>query len=222
MALIALIAVAIVSGIITSSFNQSNSTGTIIGSGNLITKDESFTDFTSVSVNSGFKFDITHSDSYTVTVTCNDNLVDYLQVTRSGSTLQISLKPGYSFQLTSLKVEITMPNLYSLDLNGGATGTVSGFSSSHDFAFTSSGGATVNMSGSARDLQIDASGGSHLNLSSFQVNNAVVNISGGCQVGINLNGRLDATASGGANLTYLGNPTLGNINTSGGGTVSKK
>lgn len=208
--------------VISISLGFLNPTGTIVGSGNLITREEAYSGFTSVSVNSGFKFYITHSDSYRVTVTSDDNLVNYLEVTKSGGTLHIVLKPGYSIQSTSLKVEITMPSLSGLDLNGGANGEASGFTSSSDLAITSSGGGKVKMAGEAYNLVISASGGSSLDLLNFHVNNANIDLSGGCQVTINLDGRLDATCSGGSHIIYTGNPTMGNINTSGGGTITKK
>lgn len=173
-------------------------------------------------MNSGFKFNITHSDTYKVTITSNDNLVDYIQIYKTGNTLQILLKPGISFQSTSLKVEVTMPNLYGLDINGGAKGNVSGFSSSHDFHITSAGGGVMSMVGVADDLVMEASGGSRLDLSNFHVNEANVVLSGGSLATIYLDGKLDATLSGGTHLTYTGNPTMGTINTSGGGTISKK
>jgi len=52
--------------------------------------------------------------------------------------------------------------------------------------------------------------------------NADVSLSGGSRATINLDGRLDADLSGGSNLLYIGDPTMGDINTSGGSTVGKK
>lgn len=80
----------------------------------------------------------------------------------------------------------------------------------------------MNMTGEGGDLSIEASGGCRLDLSGFHVASANVNMSGGCEASINLDGKIDATLSGGARLTYVGNPTMGNINTSGGGTISRK
>jgi hypothetical protein len=65
------------------------------------------------------------------------------------------------------------------------------------------------------------SGGSDLELSNLNVNNVSIGLSGGSRGTINLDGRIDATLSGGSNLYYIGNPTLGSIKTSGGAQVSK-
>jgi hypothetical protein len=55
----------------------------------------------------------------------------------------------------------------------------------------------------------------------FNVYNAHIDFSGGSQGTINANGRLDATLSGGSHLSYAGNPALGNIDISGGASISK-
>jgi len=196
--------------------------GSVVGSGNLATHEENFTNFTTVALNSGFKFVITQSNSYGVRVTADDNLFNYIQVSEVGGTLSIGIKPGYSVQPTSLEVEVTMPDLNGLELNGGTSGVATGFNLSHDFSVSSSGGSVLTMKGQARNLAIDASGGSRLDLSGFHANDASVNLNGGSQATVDLDGRLDCALSGGAHLVYLGNPTMGNISTSGGATLSRR
>ena len=104
----------------------------------------------------------------------------------------IGLKPGYNYrsvhllrQLT-LRAEITMPDLYELEFSGGTQGNVKGFTSSHDFVLSLSGGSTISLEGAANDLAISGSGGSHLDLSDFHVNDATVTLSGGSDATINL------------------------------------
>jgi hypothetical protein len=101
-------------------------------------------------------------------------------------------------------------------------GTVVGFVLSHDFRVELSGGSSLGMHGTANDLVAISSGGSSLDLSDFAVNNTQIEFSGGSQGTINLSGRLDANLSGGSRLFYIGNPTLGDINTSGGSTISPR
>ena len=78
------------------------------------------------------------------------------------------------------------------------------------------------MEGSASDLTVDASGGSTLDLENFPVHDADIAFSGGSSGTISLDGTLDANLSGGSRLWYIGSPTLGDIDTSGGATVQKK
>jgi len=140
----------------------------------------------------------------------------------TGKTLVIRLESGLSFQTSTLKAETTMPNLQRLQFSGGVNGTASGFVSSHAFSIELSGGSALEAEGEARDLLAVGSGGSNLDLSDFAVSNAEVEFSGGSQGTINVSARLDANLTGGSRLFYIGDPTLGNVNTSGGSTVSKK
>ena len=112
--------------------------------------------------------------------------------------MSVCLAPFFVYQTSSLKVEITMPDINQLDLSGGSTGTVAGFNSSHGFAVAASGGSWASISGAASSLTIDASGGSHLDLSAFHVTSAQVNLSGGSWASVNLDGRLVVNASGGS------------------------
>jgi len=193
----------------------------IVGSGTLDTEKMTFTDFTIIEVGWGFEVDIDQSDSYSINITADDNMFDYIETSKTGNTLKIGLKLGYIYQNTTLKAEITMPDLYEATFSGGARGTVEGFTSSHDFAISLSGGCNISLEGAANDLTISASGGSHLSLRDFPVHDTTVNLSGGSHATINLDGRLDGNLSGGSHLTYLGNPTTIDVNASGGSTVER-
>ena len=216
--------------------------GEVIGSDNLVTKEEFISDFTSVDARSGFNVEISKSNSYNVLVTADDNVMEYIEIKKSGDTLMIGVKWGYSFRSVTLNVEITMPELHSLELSGGAQGKLEEFSSTSSFSLELSGGSILRgefetsgdvefdlsggsqllgLVGEANDLTIDASSGSQLGLSDFTVHNTDVELSGGSLATINLNGRLNADLSGGSTLSYIGDPTLGNIETSGGSIINK-
>jgi len=197
--------------------------GRVVGSGNLVTQEEYFSDFTVVEVGSGFTVEIAQSSLYSISITADDNVLDYIQVSRTGDTLEIRLKWGYSYRNPTLRVDITMPELYELRFSGGTHGTIEEFSSSHDFVLELSGGSSLSgdftTSGDTQFTLSGGSHGSHLKLSDFPVHDANVKLSGGSHATINLDGRLDGDLSGGSHLKYLGNPTTVDVNTSGGSTV---
>jgi hypothetical protein len=151
----------------------------------------------------------------------DDNVVDKLRVTKTGDTLSIALDPGIYTRMT-LRAFVTMPDIEGLELSGGSRGTISGFVALASLDLELSGGSHVDVEGSARDLIVDASGGSTLDLEDFPVHDADIAYSGGSSGTISLDGNLDADLSGGSRLWYVGNPTLGNIDTSGGSTVQRK
>ena len=52
--------------------------GRVVGSENLVTKEKDFSDFTIVEVGSGFEVEITQSSSYSINITADDNMFDYI------------------------------------------------------------------------------------------------------------------------------------------------
>jgi len=215
--------------------------GGLVGSGNLETEAYAFSDFTEVEIGSAFEFEIQQSSSYSISITADDNIMDYVQVSKDGQTLKIGLRRFGPVGLVTLKASVAMPELLGLTASGATRGTVSGFSSTEDLdigvsgasrlngditadnaVFDISGASSIQLDGSANNMDATASGASHLNLDDFVVNNADVNLSGASSGTVNLSGRLDANLSGASNLWYIGEPTMGDINTSGASTVSKK
>ena len=221
--------IAVIVGVLVLAFvlvplllGQWNPAGTIVGSGHIVTQNQPFSDFTAVSISSGFQFVITQSNSFSVKTTTDENIQNYIQISKLGNTLSVGIKPGYGVTTSTLKVEVSMPSLSRLELSGGAHGSASGFVSTNNFEIDASGGSQVQMQGQANDLTLNASGGSQLHLSNFTVRNANADLSGGSQAEIDPSGRIDGNLSGGSHLFYSGNPTLGNINVSGGANIARR
>jgi len=215
--------------------------GGLIGSGNLETEEYAFTDFTKVEISSAFEFEIEQSSSYNISVTADDNVMEYVRVSQDGQTLKIGLGTVTWLGPVTLRASVTMPQLSDLTVSGASRGTVSDFSSTEDLDITVSGASrvtgditagnvdfgisgasTIQLDGSANDMVASVSGASRLNLDDFTVNNADVDFSGASSGTVNLNGRLDADLSGASRLWYIGEPIMGTIDTSGASTVSKK
>ena len=78
------------------------------------------------------------------------------------------------------------------------------------------------LTGSAQSVTLEASGSSEIDLADFPVVDANVNLSGGSEATVNPSGRLDVDVSGASHLYYLGSPTLGRVQTSGGSSVGQK
>jgi len=213
----------------------------LIASGNLETEEYAFANFTEVDIGSAFEFEIKQSSSYSINITADDNFMDYVRVSQDGQTLKIGLRTVAWLGSATLRASVTMPQLSDLTVSGASRGDIYDFSSTEDVDITVSGASRVNgditagnvefdisgastiqLEGSADDMVASVSGASRFNLGGFIVNNADVNFSGASSGTINLDGRLDADLSGASRLWYIGEPTMGDINTSGASTISKK
>jgi hypothetical protein len=89
-------------------------------------------------------------------------------------------------------------------------------------SFDLSGSSDANLTGSGGNLTLDASGSSDVDLSDFPVADAEIDASGASTVTVNASGRLDVEASGASDVYYLGDPSMGTIDTSGASSVEPK
>lgn len=135
----------------------------ISGSGNLVTQEIGYRDFTKIEVDHAFQAEISRADIYYVNIIMDDNLFDYLIADVTGDTLYIGLEPDTSYQNTTGKVNITLPDLRHLKLRGASTAEVSGFVSDSSF-------------------QIEISGASRLFFQDVEAGDTQFNISGASQV----------------------------------------
>lgn len=212
----------------------------VVGSGRSTTQEYDFSDFTRVQIGSAFEANITQGDDYKVAVTVDDNIVQHLDVRVDGDTLRIGLKPmlRFSFRNTTLRAEITMPDLTGVDASGATRIDVRGFKndkrvdvdasgasqvngdiSSGEMNIDASGASRVELSGQTGRLDASASGASTLRLGELASTDTRVNASGASNITVNASGRLTGEASGASSVRYTGSPTSVQVDTSGASSV---
>ena len=120
----------------------------VTGSGKMATWDFDYRDFTKVEAGYAFDVDIAKADSYLISVTADDNLYEYLDISKRGDTLHIRLKPNYNYNYRNItrKATINLPDLEKLGLSGASEAKVNGFSSSHAVYFELSGASKADIS----------------------------------------------------------------------------
>ncbi len=254
----------------------------ITGSRTLITKTYDLQNFTQVELSRAFDTEITQSDNFSVIITVDDNIIDFLVVQKSGSTLRIGLKSGRNYLNITNRAAIKMPAISGIVLKDASSASVSGFASAENLDIVSanashfslngvfnteglvikasdasavdveeiqsgefeiqasgsskvtgileatrgnikiSGGGTVDLEGKVSDIRLVVSGSGKAWLEDLFVQDVDVALSGSGIATINASGRLDINASDASHLTYLGNPTLGNISLSDAASVSRQ
>jgi hypothetical protein len=215
----------------------------LTGSGETVTNSYDFADFTRIEAGHAFELDIRQGDSYSVEVTVDDNIEQYLDVTQNGDTVRLQLKPRLGFGLSNatLRASVTLPTLEGLDLSGATRATISGFESqelldvqasgastlrgditSGDARFDISGASTVTLDGAGGNLDLEVSGASTANLEDYAVTDARVNASGASRATVNVSGELQAEASGASGVRFTGDPSNVRSNTSGASSVEPR
>lgn len=214
---------------------------TVTGSGSVVSQTYDYSDFNHVSVSHAFRATISQGVPYSVEVRVDDNIVDLLDVRQVDETLHVGLTGRTLVRGGTLELIITMPNLAGLSGSSGSqiqlnpfesgdnfTGSFSGAGRLHgdldaaDIELDVSAGGAVFLAGSASNVTASASGGSTIDLTELEAIDADLKAGGGSTITVNVDGLIDAAASGGSNIYYLGDPELGHITTSGGSNVGPR
>jgi hypothetical protein len=241
--LLAAFAVVVLSGCSLPEMIISGVGRSVTGSGNLITLEPANQGFSRLEFTHAFQADVTQGESFSVVITIDDNLEQYLEVSQDGDTLKVGLEPGLMLSLrnTTMQARITMPELTGVNGSGATRISIAGFESDQDLSIDVSGASTLRgqivagdlradvsgasrleLTGQGQDGRINVSGASQANLADFPMQNVDVEASGASRAEVNASGRLDAEASGASNVHYSGAPTLGRIQTSGASNVRER
>ena len=138
-------------------------------------------------------------------------------------------------------VHVTLPTLVSLTASGGSDVSTEGTFTSDTLKLvasggsdlviavsattleaTASGGSDMRVTGTARSASVRSSGGSDLDASGLTAAEADVQSSGGSDLSIAVRDKLVGNASGGSDIAYSGQPTVVDVNTSGGADIHRR
>ena len=218
-----------------------NLTGGIEGSGNVVAQDMAISGFNKVEVESTFDVTISAGATYMVKVEADDNLLEYLDVKKSGETLQIRLRGGTSIRNGTFRAELVLPELLGVNFSGASKGEIQGFESSRFDASLSgasfltadiatghaeismSGASVIDLHGTGTTLALTASGASRAELEEFSVDIAQIKLSGATTARVNVKEAIDPISlTGASRLVYSGNPAVRNLHTSGASTLDSQ
>ena len=185
------------------------------GAGKLITEDKDFSDFNTVDVEGAFQVEIIRSDSFSVTISADEGVFDYIAVDKEGDTLRIYLNPRHTFtdftlRPRNLKAKITMPALYGLRLAGASRGAMTGFQSSEDLRVEVSGASLLNLDDiEAGEVKFEVSGASKAS-GDMEADNVEFDVSGASEVKLTGSAGDTSVEASGASKVDLGDLPLDN------------
>jgi hypothetical protein len=210
----------------------------VTGSGHLITQTYAYSNFNAIEAYQGFQVELKKSSTFNIEITVDDNLLEYLEVAKSGNTLRIGLQQNRLYPSATLSAKIAIPDISKISLSGGSRVDVTGFDLSHDLSIELSDGSRINGDISATDVDLKLSGASHIELAGavdnlvadgsgssqlllggFLTKDASISLSDGGRATVNVSGTLNVSLSGGSHLAYMGEPKLGDIDVSGGSSI---
>jgi hypothetical protein len=161
-------------------------------------------------------FLVSRGEAFRVDVEMDDNLEPLLDIAVSGGTLSIKLQTG-SYRNITLRVQVTMPELTGVTLNGGST--LQGELAGEDLALNLNGGSLASLAGTAGRVTIEANGGSRALLGDLVAGDVELSLNGGSRVEINAGGAVHGQANGASTVTVAGSPTSVDVKTEGASRV---
>jgi len=133
----------------------------VTGSGNLVTEQFNYTGFDRIEVGNVFQVEISQSDTYSISITVDDNIMDYVIVDVSGDRLLVRLKQGYNYHSITAIAKISVPDIEDLTMSGATEGILKEFNTSSDVAIDVSGASDLQILDlTAGIVYIDVSGAS--------------------------------------------------------------
>lgn len=205
-------------------------------------KEMEHSNFTRVEISNTFDFKIIQSSAFSVKLDTEENFMKNINIRQEGDKLKVhhSHHIGWMFRHIRPAVTITMPAINELRLTGAVSGEVAGFKSSDSFSlkmdgasrvmidiqagntdFHARGACTVEASGKAETLIVDVSGACNLDMKDFVVDDGAIRLNGASHCKAHINGKLDAWLGGVSTLELAGEPTIGDIRSSGMSKISK-
>ena len=172
----------------------------IKGDGNVVSQERTASGFYSISMDGVANVNIHHGEDFKVVVTTDNNLQEFVLVEVNNEVVHIDTETNTNIHPTKLIVDVHLPELQSIDLQGVGNVKVT--------------------SGSASDLTIIMSGVGNVDAQDYQVETVVITQSGVGNSKIWATTSLSGTLSGVGNISYKGEPTV-NVDVSGIGKVKK-
>jgi len=138
--------------------------GAIRGSGNIVSRVFEFKDFTRLETSSAFKVEVVRGGTYSVSITADDNLFEFIRVNEADGVLKIDMLPGYSYFPSALVARVAMPDLYSVNAYGACELEISSFDFDHNFHASASGASSIEFAGlKAANITMEAGTASRIN-----------------------------------------------------------
>ncbi|HHC78438.1 MAG TPA: DUF2807 domain-containing protein [Flavobacteriia bacterium] len=212
------------------------------GNGTMITQTRNVGDYDKIAVGGSFNVKLVAGKEGKLTITIDENLLDYLITEVDDGKLKIKWKKGVNIS-TRKNILVTVPfedieavilsgsgDVYTTDkikardfkavLSG--SGNLKLSVTAQQLASTISGSGDIDLEGNTGDLSCIISGSGNINAYELQSNNADAKISGSGNIKVFVDDYLKARIAGSGNIRYKGNPKRQDTKVSGSGSVSSR
>ena len=179
------------------------------GSGKIITEKRVLSGFTAIDAGGAIELEVSQSDSYSVEVEADDNIMPKILTTVENGTLRISMQDkDFDFDKNAtVHVKVSMPQISGIELSGASHGIAKNIKTDK-LSLEVSGASKFMISGTASELNSEVSGASKLEAKELLADNASVECSGASKAHVHANTSLKIDVAGASKVTYSGSPKV--------------
>lgn len=211
-----LVMVLVIASVASGCFGNS-----VRGSGTVISESRDVKDFTRIEFVGIGKLRIEQSDTESLSIRTDDNLMEHIATTVENGTLKLHTKNDVNLNPSSeITYTLLVKKLERVGVSGGAEMDATGIHT-ESMTLAVSGAGDMKITGDTVDLKIAISGAGKLSAEGFPSKSATVSISGAGHAVVAVSERLDVDVSGAGHVEYVGDPKV-TQNITGVGSVTKK
>ncbi|MBQ4229945.1 MAG: DUF2807 domain-containing protein [Salinivirgaceae bacterium] len=196
--------------------------------------------FTGIDVGQGIKVNVVIGNADNVVVTAPADYIDDIKTEVKNGTLVIHWDKKRNIRMPQkVEVDVTAIGIVRVVASSGATVTtdtltgdnlvfaassgarINAMAKANKVTAESSSGSSVMLAGKAQNVDFDASSGASISGDKLTAANGKAEASSGASVSVSANVNLEAEASSGGRVRYSGNPTMVNVSSSSGGSISR-
>ena len=213
----------------------------VSGNGNITTQERKVSSFNSVEASGSVKVHIRQDSSSSVKIETDENLMEYIEIYVTGSTLVIKEKDGFNPSPSKDLIVYTSAPVYrSVDVSGagdiisdniisGGEPLEMGVSGSGNInvqvalpkvSADVSGSGNVMLKGTSKEFTGSISGSGSIKAFDLTTDVSTLNLSGAADAEVTANQKLDVNVSGSGDVKYKGNASVSQ-SISGSGSVKK-
>ena len=186
--------------------NWSGGKNAVKGEGEVVSKTFDFKDFDKIVINGHADVDFSQSSGYEVTVSTQENILEWLDYKVDGTTLIIETKDHREIRATEYNLVIQAPELKKLTVNGASDFNVN----------------TLRMEG---DLDVQVNGAGDLDFDNIACNSLTVEVNGAADANltaVDVRNTLTVKVNGAGDVEITGNAQNASFEVNGAGDVNAK
>jgi hypothetical protein len=195
----------------------------IEGSGELATRSYDLSDFDAIHIEGVATVEVTIADEFSVELTTDDNLLDYMVVEVRRGTLILDMDDDIDNIETDegFHYRISMPSFVALKIDGVGKLEAEGLQNDR-FDLQMDGVGNVELEGTVDRLKVEMDGVGEAELRDFEAKEARIDVDGVGTVICTVTESLEANVDGMGNIKYYGDPPRVRESVDGFGTVAAR